>query len=633
MSTTRARSSAIVTGRSTLSYVPPRFRKRKNDDQRLRTTSHINSEFSARSTGKIKTPRKTAAEITPLDLHSVVFPPEEENVEDRDIPIDEVLDQEGEDESGDTKIFLTFDLLKSMTPKNCIKYLSSTPIFLRTLFLEGSLDQDIISSVALSLTQSELQKFMLNMTQEVNFFTAIQTCKTIAEFEEHIPKLITMQRATVWTKMDNADFLTSSSLKAVLPLRQSVVGVPFLKKDDYMTADPGNFENFSITYDLPLLRGINSMLLLPITTPSDEVVAVFQCVGLRNPVTDEPIEFNDYYFETFKIVRDLIQKRFFSIPSQRVLPSTVSSIFSEVESGSIAHTARQIENFFVHTIPCEQCDLFEFDDRYRCLIRLTTDERYGEVDGGVSFAAGVSSAPINIPHGQTHPAFAKQTDGKYINRSLLSKSLQQGRVHYVITLRAKPNSPSFSNADSRMVSEMSPLIIDALKLAKYMQEQSNKIKQAEHERDLFSAAVETISAIASSGTNCFKALEDTAKNLFGCDQLFICIFDGRYMRYFPSEVKCKFEDCAAGQSYNYRETVWTRADELSPKYSDSLYKELNVDRKISICFPYRSNGRVVGAIEIINPSRNEIDKEEERIFGNMCGTIVHDYFNSKIHPK
>ena len=624
MHSTRSRKSALAnSSRSALSYVPPRFRK--INDERIKTTSRINKEFASRNAQKV--------DDEPIDIHSIVYG-DSDVIRSRDIPIDEVFENEKIDEDVEKenpgKVFVTFDLLKSTTPKNCIKYLSNNPIFLRTLILEGSLDQDIISSVALSLTQNELQKFILNMTQEINFFTAIQTCQTIAELEAHIPKLITMQRATVWTRIENSEYLTSSSLKEVLPISQSCVGVPFIKKDDYRTGDPGNFQNFSITHDLSLLRGVKSMLLLPITTPADEVVAVLQCVGLRNPITDEQVEFSDYYFETFKIVRDLIQKRFFALPAQRVLPSTVSCIFSEIESGLISNTAKQIQQFFMNTIPCEACDLFEFDDRYRCLNRLTTGESYGEVEGGVSFAAGLSSTVINIPHGQSHPSLSKETDGKFVNRSILSKSIQQGRSHYVVTLRAKPNAPSFSSADSMLISEMTPLITDSLKLAKFIEDQSTKTKELENEKHLLSSAVEMISSIASSGVNSFNALETTAKNLFGCDRIFVCIFDGRYMKYFPTDVKSKFEECSAGQAYNYRETVWTRKDDVKQKYSAEIYKQLNVDWKSSISFPYRANAKVVGAIELINPTRMEIDKEEIKIFGNLCGAVVHNSFANKI---
>ncbi|EAX91716.1 hypothetical protein TVAG_384400 [Trichomonas vaginalis G3] len=634
MSSTARRAASnfgnLPSSRSTKSYsatMRNTARTNYNADlemKRIKTTSHINAEFSERSARAKTSYKKVPTRISNLNIRDIVQPFKEE-------PKDVVEKEEkNETEVVNSSIFLTFDLLKAMTPKRCINYLTQTPIFLRTMFMEGYLDSEIVSSVALSLTQSELQKFMINMTQELNFYSAIQTCQTIPELEAHIPKLISMQRITIWTKMDNSNYLTSQTLKAVLPLDQSCVGVPFLHKDDYNTGDPGNFQNFSISNDLPLLRGVKSMLLLPITFFDDEVVAVLQCVGLKNPITEEQMEFTPYYFEVFKIVRDLIQKRFFSVPTYRVVPSNVSNIFSEVETSSVSHTAKMISKFFTMTIPCEQCDLFEFDDRYRCLIRLSDGERFGEVEGGVSFQAGISPSIVNVPHGQVHEKLSEVLDGKFANRSILSRSLQQGRAHYVITLRAKPNAPSFSNQDSKLVSEMTPLICDALKLATFLQDQKNEKKEIQHERDILDAAIDTISAISTTGVDKYTALLGTAKKLFGCTEMFICIFDGRYMRYFPTDVKCKFEDCAAGQAYNYRETVWTRANDTKQRYLPQLYDQLKVKRETSICFPYRANGRVVGSIEMINPTRMELDKSEEKIFGNMCGAVVHETYAAKI---
>lgn len=619
-----------LSSRSTKSYTPAMrntTRATINSElemKRIKTTSHINAEFSERSARAKTSYKKVPTRITNLNIREITQPFRDEKQKYAE------EEEKLEPEQLESNMFVTFDLLKAMTPKRCINYLSQTPIFLRTMFMEGYLDSEIVSAVALSLTQAELQKFMINMTQELNFFSAIQTCQTIPELEAHIPKLISMQRVTIWTKMENSNYLTSQTLKAVLPLDQSCVGVPFINKNDYNTGDPGFFQNFSISNDLPLLRGVKSMLLLPITSYDDEVVAVLQCVGLKNPITNEQMEFSPYYFEVFKIVRDLIQERFFSVPQYRVVPSNVSNIFTEVEQSSVAHTAKMISKFFTTTVPCEQCDIFEFDDRYRCLIRLIDGERFGEVEGGVSFQAGVSPSIINVPHGQVHEKLSEVLDGKFANRSILSRSLQQGRAHYVITLRAKPNAPSFSNQDSKLVSEMTPIICDALKLATFLEEQKKEKREIQHERDILDAAIDTITSIASTGIDKYTALLGTAKKLFGCTEMFVCIFDGRYMRFFPSEVKCKFEDCAAGQAYNYRETVWTRASEVNPKYLPQLYDQLRVKRETSVCFPYRANGRVVGSIEMINPTRMELDKNEEKIFGNMCGAVVHEFYAAKI---
>lgn len=602
-------------------------------DRDISTTSHINAELSAK-TIRIRdrninsSMQKYPGKMHQNDVQRKVL---HQFAEERDVSGDDgnvevtettdILDDLGKDPQ---KVYLTFDLLKSMTPKNTIRYLSAAPIFLRTMFIEGKLDPDIVTSVALSLTQSELQRFMLNMTQEMNFYTTIQDCSSLNEFELRIPKLIAMQRATIWLKVEHADYLASNTLKSVVPIDQSVVGYVYQKKGDYTCGDPGDFPNFSITYDLPILRGAKSMMLLPITTPSDEIVAVLQLVGIKDRVSERQTEFSPYYVEVFKVVRDLIQKKFFSVPIQRVLPSTVSTIFSNIEKASVKHTVNQISKFFTSTIPCEQCEIYEFDDRYQTLIRLSDDQRFGESDGGVSYAAGISTAAINIPHGHVHPALNSHIDGKFMNRSQISRSLQQGRNHYVLTLRAKPNAPAFSSDDIRLLSEITPILCDALRISSLLENQLKANDSLIREHDFLLNITDIIFNIASNGRDRFAAIVDMARKFFLIETMFICVFDGRYMVYYPTSIKCRFEDCAAGTAYNYRETVYMNPEETKSDFATSLYSQLKVSLKKSISFPYRANGKVTGAIELINPEKDDINDSEQQLFSNLVGTLMHD---------
>ena len=600
---------------------------KSNDLARIQAQSHINAELSARTSSSRTSYSKVPTRISQLNLKTSS---RSLNIRSRGFETKSDEDQEENENvelsNEEKQIFITFDLLQVMNHAKIMKYVTETPIFLRTLFIEGKLDSDIIGKIALSLSQSELLKFIHNMTTEMSFFSSIQTLDSIASIEERIPTLVPIQKLFIWTKMENAPYLTSPSLNSVLPIDETVCGVPFNEPKDYNIGDPGDFTNFSVNYDLPLVRGTKSMLLLPITNVNNDVVAVVQCIGLRSDITEEQIEFTNYYLELFKIVRDLIQKKFFESSQQRVVPSTVSSVFQDVTQCSTQKTAQLISNYFMKTIPCEQCDLFEFDDRYRKLIRLSDGQTFDESSGGVSFAAGITPGIINIPHGQTHKSFNREIDGHYANLSILSRSMQQGRSHYVITLRAKPNVSSFSNDDAKLVIEMNQIVCDALKVAKFAEDQQKRINTLTKEKSLMMSTVDIIANIAAKGTERYKALVDTAKLVFGAEHVFVCAFDGRYMRYFPTQVKAKFEDCASGQAYNYRETVWTDESEPRPKYSPMLYDQLKVKRKTSVCFPYRANGRVVGAIELINPERKDIEKEEEKLFGNICGALVHEKF-------
>ena len=608
----------------------------KSDMARIQAQSHINAELSSRRSASSS---RTNYSKVPTRISQLNFKTTSRSmvIKNRELAIEEEEEQPEVENveltSEEKSLFMTFDLLQTMNHTKIMKYISDTPLFLRTMEMNGKLDPDVMGKIALSLSHAELLKFMHNMTVELNFFSSISSLDSIQSIEEKIPTLVPIQKMYVWTKMENSPYLTSPSLMVVLPIEETICGVPFNEPKDYNYGDPGDFTNFSVTNDLPIIRGAKSMLLLPITNINNDVIAVVQCLGFRNEVTDEQMEFTPYYFELFKIVRDLIQKKFFETAQKRYVPSTVSRIFQDITQCDTKKTAELISNYFMKTVPCEQCDLFEFDDRYRQLVRLSDNSTFDESTGGISFAAGITPGIINVPHGLSHKYFNRSIDGRYANLSILSKSLQQGRAHYVLTLRAKPNVSSFSNEDAQLVMEMNPIVCDALKVSKFTEEQKLKIEKLTKEKNMMASTVDTVACVAANGTDRFQALVDTAKIVFGAETVFVCIFDGRYMRYYPSEVKAKFEDCASGEAYNYRDTVWTDQTDPRPKYSPMLYDQLKVKRKKSVSFPYRANGRVVGAIELINPTREDIEKEEERLFGNLCGALVHEIFAQRMQTN
>jgi hypothetical protein len=139
---------------------------------------------------------------------------------------------------------------------------------------------------------------------------------------------------------------------------------------------------------------------------------------------------------------------------------------------------------------------------------------------------------------------------------------------------------------------------------------------------ILSHACDAMMSVATLGTERWQVLRNTAKQFFDCETFFICLFDGRFIKYTPTEVKSKFEDCAAGTSFNYRETVWYRRDDEKSKFSPALYRQLGVELERSVCFPYRVNGRVSGSIEIINPQREDITEDDQKLFANLCSCLM-----------
>jgi GAF domain-containing protein len=411
-------------------------------------------------------------------------------------------------------------------------------------------------------------------------------------------------------------------MKETLILGQTVLTECFEKNADLILGDPADHQNFSVEYDLPLFRGFKSMIILPIVNPSDEIVAAMQCSGFQSPEADLQSDFPEYYIEVLKIAREIIQKKFFSAVIPRTVPSNISNIFNDIETSTLPKTAQQICRYLQTAFPCAAAELFEFDDRYRTLIRLTDGKKFGEIEGGISFQAGLIKAPINLADNQRHPNFCQEIDGVLANKAILTRSFHQGRDHFVLTLRAKPNLPGFTPQDSRLLSEVSFVVCDALRLAKWLEVRAKERETAGDEMKLLHAARDSLANVATLGADRWTEVQSAAKHFFDCEKLFICMFDGRFIKYTPTEIRCKFEDCAAGVSFNYRETVVTVVGDEKAKFNASLYEQLGVDLQSSICFPYRINGRVAGSIEIINPKREGITPEEQQLFATLCGCLM-----------
>jgi hypothetical protein len=42
----------------------------------------------------------------------------------------------------------------------------------------------------------------------------------------------------------------------------------------------------------------------------------------------------------------------------------------------------------------------------------------------------------------------------------------------------------------------------------------------------------------------------------------------------------------------------------------------------SLSFPYRVGGRVVGALEVINPKKSGITVDDQKLFSNLCSCLM-----------
>ena len=91
----------------------------------------------------------------------------------------------------------------------------------------------------------------------------------------------------------------------------------------------------------------------------------------------------------------------------------------------------------------------------------------------------------------------------------------------------------------------------------------------------------------------------------------------------PSEYTsslAELDECIAGQCYNFRE-VMTYEDKNDNEKAKQLYESLGVAIQISIAFPFIKDGKVKGAIEIVNPTE-KVDEGGQTAFGSLCSLIL-----------
>lgn len=525
-------------------------------------------------------------------------------------------------ENEQIELFATLSLLRTMDSELCISCIEAVPVFLRTLYLDGKLDQSIVSSISINLPTHYLQIFSSNLLREINIFSRINMCKCINDSENAILEIIPLNRVTVWIRNENSTFLYSQSLKTTIQQERSIVGYSVIQKDDLITEDPGNHPGFCIDTDLSFLRGAKSMVLLPIYSSNGDVSAVLQCVGLKSKITGAQIPFTRYYIETLKIIRNILQKKFFLSPKEYSIPSSASTSLSESDFSSLSKVVKLSMSYLETSLPCESADLFFFDDRYKKLVRVIDGFEYDKQTGGISFAAAINNDLINLPHGSSHPQFNTEIDGKFVNRSVLSYSFYSKREHYVITLRAKRNSHVFLPIDIAFIKQISPLLSEMFLISKWLEQKILDSMNSKRNVTYLQAIWKSLHDVTTGGMDPWESCRYASEVFFGTKFFFISTFDGINMRYLSTKVQCHFDECVSGKAYNYREITWVYRDKKDPLFNQQLYSELGVNAKTAVAFPFRLKGRVHGAIELINPTSDSIDDQTQILFGDLCSNLL-----------
>lgn len=542
-------------------------------------------------------------------------------------------------QKNDQEVYLTLSFLKTAASQLKISsLLEATPLFFRTLYQDGSLDPELISSISVSLLPIDLRRFISNYSQEVNFFNAISNCQDAYNIEEILCKLLPITRATLWARTENSEYIISKTMNEVLPINRSIVGYSLLKNIDIVTGDPGNSPGFVIDVDMPLLRNCKSMMLLPILT-SGQPVAVLQVVGFQNLISKVQINFPPYHIELLKIVRNILQNRFYNIEPTRRVPVQVTTVFNEIEMANIQTISRRFCKIFQDLIPCDIAEIFEYNEVSKKIIRLTDSSTFDKSTGGISYAAALITEAISVPHAKKHPLFNNSIDGLLTNRSILSKSYFDNRNHYIITLRAKWKSPAFIPRDLEIVDEIAPVMCETLKLSKQINNRNEQFNTFKRKCQVIEIVNKTLSLFVNSTNDHWVDFQEFVNQVFDCEKCFVCIFDGENMKFNPTDISFPFNKCIAGESYNYRESRKLNVDPIRSNSKNdnnanvddfdlSIYSQLGVKVNTSFAFPYRSFKKVVGSIELINPDPKLLDEFAQKMACIVCSLMFPDLIPS-----
>lgn len=442
------------------------------------------------------------------------------------------------------------------------------------------------------------------MTFEMNLFSVLSSSKNPIDFSNNLMLYGGFLSTNVWTIHDQPEFLISESLKSIIPIEESVVGQCIINQQDLILGDPSNHPGFSIVHDLPLLRGVEALGLLPIFNHADKVIAILQIA--------QNTSFNSYTSSLVKLIRDLLTKLFYkSLPTFQI-PSESLSLFTDIDKSSITLTASYICKFLQTSIKCEMAEIYELNGQQRTMIRLTDSQVFSEEEDKVVFNC---IKQINYPHGYEHG------QGPYGKKSLFVKSMRQGSNHYILALRGKMLSQVFTPEDIQLVSNVTPLICSTLKLVKWLESEKIQKQNIQNQISEHHCLGDILNSIASN-SDPYQSLLIGAKALFDCETFFYCIFDGRNMCYHPLDIKLKFEDCLAGRAFNYRQGVWFHKQD-NQNFERAFYNNVGLIWRQSFAFPYKAGGKVIGAIEIINPQKTEISIESQTLFGNLCGCLLN----------
>jgi hypothetical protein len=432
-----------------------------------------------------------------------------------------------------------------------------------------------------------------------------------------------VKSAVVWVKAENADFLISPTTRNTLPIAHSMLGYCIERQKVIVTEDPANHEAFDIDFDLPLLRGATAMVLIPIASESADQLAVLQFIDLFD-ASGNCLSFSEYDIGIFKSIRKMLKRSFFADFDRRYdfHHLNVLNAWSNLKKMyTLAGAADQLCQFLKRFIQCDAVDIFQFFVRTRKIKHLKNGIEYSDLSGGASYLAALQNRPIFICH-----ALAKRMNGAPIdmhlaNCSVLSRLYSVGHKSYVFTLRSKWNSQAFGPEDLSDLTDAANLLCQTLILAETVENRTKENKAALLIKQIQAATYETLVCFAANPGKTWDIIASAAKQIFACDHCFIAVYHNMEMVFLPTSVKWKFDCCIAGECYNFREDTFY---DKSPKTGNegTVYAALGVDCDHSAAFHLTVDGKVKGAIELINPNQLNFEPQSKGCFANLVRLLL-----------
>lgn len=201
-------------------------------------------------------------------------------------------------------------IAENPTPEN-IQYIFKKPLFLLSLVNEGKIDTKIINTILPVLSKDDLYFFMSNMTMELTLHSSLAASYTFTDIEKNLTKILSFKKVLVWYKPYNSNFLISPTLKEIVPVSRSIVGYCALRQKKVITSDPAMSPGFDIDYDLPILRGTESMAIFPVISDYGDVSGVIQFVDLESQDKSAILPISKYEQSLLKLAVKLCKRQIF----------------------------------------------------------------------------------------------------------------------------------------------------------------------------------------------------------------------------------------------------------------------------------------------------------------------------------